>query len=192
MFKKSCAVMAFLFISGSALAQQGFYLGVGYGNGKVTSYGEVVPIPPRGYTLERFRENDSSYKVLAGFRFNKYLGLEGTWQDYGKPDSFNTGIPDILGGDIVATVETTGFQLAALGFLPLADGKFDIFGRLGVTVVDEKLRFSGFPLMAIPQQLGNTSRDENNALFTYGLGVQRRCDGSSPVAACNRPLDLTR
>ena len=91
---------------------------------------------------------------------------------YGKPDSFDTGVPDGSGIDIVATVETTGFQLAALGFLPLADGKFDIFGRLGVTVVDEKLRFSGFPLMAIPQQLGNTSRDENNALFTYCLGVQ--------------------
>ena len=72
----------------------------------------------------------------------------------------------------MATVETTGFQLAALGFLPLADGRFDIFGRVGVTVVDEELKFSGFPLVAIPQQLVNTSHDENNALFTYGLGVQ--------------------
>ena len=173
MFKKLCALVAFLFVSGSALAQKGFYLGVGYGNAEIATHDILVAMPQGSIGFERFEDNDSSYKLLAGFRFNKYIALEGTWQDWGKPDSFNTGILDASGIDIVGTVETTGFQLSALGFLPLADGKFDIFGRLGASVFDEKLKFSGFPpLMAIPQQLVNTSRKDKNALFTYGLGVQ--------------------
>lgn len=174
MYKKSCAIVAFLFISGSALAQQGFYVGVGFGNAELTSKDILVAIPQGGNALDRFTEKDRSFKVQAGYRVNKYFGLEGTWQDYGEPDSFNTGILDTAGNDILAVVEASVFQVAALGFLPLGEGVFDIFGRVGVSVMDEKLRFSGSPppLMAIPQQLINTPRDEKNALFVYGLGAQ--------------------
>ncbi len=172
MFGKSCAVMAFLFISGSALAQQGFYASVGFGSTEVTSKPIFIALPQGGNVLDRFKEDDSSFKVQAGYRFNKYFGAEGTWQDYGDPDPFSTGILDAMGNDIVAHVETTTFQVAALGFLPLGDGVFDIFGRVGVSYVDEELRFSAVPLVAVPFQVINTPRDESNALFAYGLGAQ--------------------
>ena len=172
MYKKSCAVMAFLFISGSALAQQGFYASVGFGSAEVTSKDILIAIPQGGNSLDKFKTDDSSLKVQAGYRFNNYFGFEGTWQDFGDPDAFSTGISDAMGNDIVATVETTTFQFAGLGFLPLGEGVFEIFGRLGVGFVDEELNFSGSPLVAIPQQLVNTSRDDNNVLFAYGLGAQ--------------------
>ena len=171
MFRKSCAIMAFLFISGSALAQQGFYASVGFGTVEVTSK-EIFIAIPQGYALDRFKEDDSSFKAQAGYRLNKYFGVEGTWQDYGKPDPFSTGILDASGNDIVAVVETSTFQVAALGFLPLGEGVFDIFGRAGVSFVNEELRFSAVPLVAVPYQVINTNRDESNALFSYGLGAQ--------------------
>ncbi len=173
MFKKSCAVLAILFVSGSALAQQGFYASVGFGSAEVTSKQILIALPQGGNALDRFKVDDTSIKAQAGFRFNKYFGLEGTWQDYGEPDPFNTGILDVDGNDILAHVETTTFQVAALGFLPLGEGVFDIFGRLGVSYVDEKLRFSAVPVVvAVPFQVVNTSREESNALFAYGLGAQ--------------------
>ena len=171
MLRKSCAIMAFLFISGSALAQQGFYASVGFGTVEVTSK-EIFIAIPQGYALDRFKEDDSSFKAQAGYRLNKYFGVEGTWQDYGKPDPFSTGILDASGNDIVAVVETSTFQVAALGFLPLGEGVFDIFGRAGVSFVNEELRFSAVPLVAVPYQVINTNRDESNALFSYGLGAQ--------------------
>ena len=176
MFRKSCAIMAFLFISGSALAQQGFYASVGFGTAEVTSKPILIALPSGGNVLDHFKEDDSSFKAQGGYRFNKYFGLEGTFQDFGDPDPFSTGISDAMGNDIVAVVETTTFQFAALGFLPLGEGVFDIFGRAGVSYVDEELRFSGSPpLQAIPQianQVINTPRDESNLLFAYGLGAQ--------------------
>ncbi len=175
MFIKSCAIMAFLFISGTALAQQGFYGSVGFGSVEVTSKDIVIGGPiavPLGTTLGRFKGDDGSLKVQGGYRFNKNFGVEGTWQDHGDPDPFSTGILDEVGNDIVAVVETSTFQVAAIGFLPLGDGVFDIFGRAGVSFIDEELRFSGFPPVVNPLQLINTNRDESNALFAYGLGMQ--------------------
>ncbi len=172
MYRKSCVVLAVLFMSGSALAQQGFYASVGFGTAEVTSKDLVIAVPFGGNTLDRYKEDDSSLKIQAGYRFNNYLGFEGTWQDYGDPDAFSTGILDTMGNDIVATIETTTLQIAGLGFLPLGGGVFDIFGRLGVSYVDEQLRFSGSPPVAAPFQVMNTNRDESNLLFAYGLGVQ--------------------
>lgn len=172
MFRKSYAAVAFLFISGSALAQQGFYASVGFGSAEVTSKDLLIAVPLGGNTFASSKEDDSSLKLQAGYRFNKYFGLEGTWQDFGDPDAFNTGTLDAMGNDIVATFETTTLQIAALGFLPIGEGVFDIFGRIGVSLVDEQLRFSGSPLVAVPSQVINTDRDENNALLAYGLGAQ--------------------
>ncbi len=45
MFIKSCAIMAVLFISGTALAQQGFYASVGFGTAEVTSKDIVIGGP---------------------------------------------------------------------------------------------------------------------------------------------------
>ena len=172
MYRKSCTVMAFLFISGSALAQQGFYASVGFGSTEVTSKDILIAVPLGGTTLDSFKADDSSMKVQVGYRFNNYIGFEGTWQDFGDPDAFSTGIPDEMGNDTLAIVETTTFQLAGLGFLPLGEGVFNIFGRLGVSFVDEELRFSGTPVVAVPFQLVNTSGDDNNVMLAYGLGVQ--------------------
>lgn len=175
MFIKSCAIMACLFISGTALAQQGFYGSVGFGSVEVTSkdivIGDLIAVP-LGTTLGRFKGDDTSFKLQGGYRFNKNFGVEGTWQDHGDPGPFSTGILDEVGNDIVAVVETSTFQVAAIGFLPLGDGVFDIFGRAGVSFVDEELRFSGFPPVVNPLQLINTNRDESNILFAYGLGMQ--------------------
>ncbi len=173
MYRKSFVVLAVLFMSGSALAQQGFYAGVGFGKAEVTSKNVLIAVPFGDNILDRFKADDSSLKIHAGYRFNKYFGLEGTWQDFGDPDAFSTGILDEMGDDILATVETTTFQVAALGFLPLGDGVFNIFGRVGVSAVNEKFRFSGVPApVAVPFRVVNTGREGRNALLAYGFGVQ--------------------
>jgi hypothetical protein len=176
MSKKIWAIMAFLFISGTAFAQEGIYGSVGFGNSEVTSnniiIGDLVAVPLGGTTLGRFKGDDTSFKLQGGYRLNKNLAVEVTWQDNGDPDPFSTGILDDMGNDIVAVTESTALQVAALGFLPLGDGVFEIFGRAGVSFVDEKLRYSGFPPVVATLQVYNTNRNESNALFAYGLGMQ--------------------
>lgn len=176
MFMKFCATMSFLLISGTALAQQGFYGSVGFGSSEVRSkniiIGDLVAVPLSGTTLGSFKADDTSYKIQGGYRVNKNFAVEVTWQDNGDPDPFSTGILDEMGNDIVAVVDSSALQVAVLGFLPLGDGVFEMFGRAGVSYVDERLRFSGFPPVAATLQLVNTNRDESNALFAYGLGMQ--------------------
>ena len=176
MLNKLWAVMAILFITGTAFAQEGFYAAVAYGNTEVTSNDIIVSDltvnPLDGTTLDRFKEDDSSYKIQGGYRVNKNFAVEVTWQDNGDPDAFSTGILDDMGEDIEAVVDSTALQIAALGFLPIGNKGFEIFGRAGVSFIDERLRFSGFPPVVSPLQLVNTNSSERNALFAFGFGMQ--------------------
>ena len=65
MFMKSFAVLAALFISGSALAQQGFYVSVGFGSAEVTSKDILIEMPQGGTTLASFKEDDGIDKLMS-------------------------------------------------------------------------------------------------------------------------------
>lgn len=58
-------------------------------------------------------------KVL-GYKFNKYLGVEGEYTDIGK-------VADKVSG----TINGDATSIAAIGFLPLKD-EFNLYGKLGV------------------------------------------------------------
>lgn len=181
MTKRLIAVVLLVLVSSSAIAQQGFYLGVGGGRGDVTTKDILVAVP-QGTAKAILDAGETSYKLIAGYRFGPYFAIEGTYQDFQDPDPFSTGIDDENGDEILGNIETSSLQIAALASLSLADGAFDIYGRLGVSVVDEKLQFSGFPPpMAVPQDLINIDQDANSPLLSYGIGAQLNLGASKNI-----------
>ena len=171
MTKKFIAATLILLAASNAFAQKGFYIGIGGGSGQVTTKDILVAVP-QGTTRKIVDESETSYKLFAGYRFGRFFAIEGTWQDFQDPDPFGTGINDGNGNEILGNVETSSLQIAVVPALSLADGAFEIFGRLGVSVVDEELKFTGTPPpMAIPQEI-NTDSDGTNTLLSYGIGAQ--------------------
>jgi len=85
--------------------QQGFYIGANYGYLRVEGDDD-------------FDEDKDVLEALAGYRFNQYFALEGSFIDFGD-----------YGNDL-AKASTDGYTAAIKGTLPVSDS-FSVFVKLG-------------------------------------------------------------
>ena len=71
---------------------------------------------------------DTAFKVFGGYMFNRHFGVEGAYVDLGEVTYSGSffGSP-VTGG----RVETTGFNVAALGSYPVTE-EFSVFGKIGL------------------------------------------------------------
>lgn len=104
-FKNAAFAVATLAVSSLAFAQTG-YVGIGAGESSTD--------------VNSGTSRDTSYKLYAGYDFNKNWGIEGAWSDLGKP-SFPQG-----------DARETAWSLAGKGMLPIND-RFGLFAKLGAT-----------------------------------------------------------
>jgi OmpA-OmpF porin, OOP family len=92
-----------------------------------------------------FDETDITYSLFVGYRFNRYLAVEGGYADLGKIaySSQSTGAFPNDTGILNANIEseTSGFQLSLLGVLPLSHN-WELYGRLGNLFATNRLRVS--------------------------------------------------
>jgi OOP family OmpA-OmpF porin len=73
---------------------------------------------------------DNAIKVFGGYMFNRHFGVEGAYVDLGEVSySGSFGSAAVNGGK----VETTGFNVAALGSYPVTE-EFSVFGKIGLFI----------------------------------------------------------
>ena len=154
-FELSIALtMALVVLAGPAVAaDNGFYLGASVGQTQ-------LEIDELGEDVESadFSGDDMSYKVFAGFRFITFLGVEGAYRDFGAPED------QVAELDGTVTADLTGYDVAAVGYLPL--GIADIFAKAGMIAWDADLTLDA----------GGSSvsvSDDGEDPF-YGVGFQFR------------------
>jgi OOP family OmpA-OmpF porin len=130
--------------------EAGFFVGAGLGQTKLR-----VTSPE----LEGSGEADETgFKLLAGYQFNRFFSLEGSYYQPGK-------VSESEDGDSI-TLETDVLQGFAVGTLPIIEGRLDVFGKVGLSYWDSKLTASsGF-------QTGSVSDDGTD--LTWGIGVGAR------------------
>jgi OOP family OmpA-OmpF porin len=107
---------AMLAISAPAVAQSdaGWYLGGAYGMTSLNLDTSSLP----GVNVD---DSNTGFKIFGGFQFNKYLGAEVGYVDFGKFAVTSST------GDLSATAYT----LAGVGTLPLNES-FALFGKVGM------------------------------------------------------------
>ncbi len=137
------SLLAFGFTA-SAMASEdgsGAYAGLGYGT---TVFGDN----------DIFKNNslkddaDSGLKVYGGYQFNKIVGVEATYTDYGT-FTYNQG----------QTIDATAMSVGAnLGYNFL-DGQLRPFGLVGLSYLTLDHNFQN-------------SYDDNTVAFAYGVGVE--------------------
>lgn len=102
----------------------GFYVGGGIGqfNAQIDDVDQVDD------TIDAWKEDDTAYKVFAGYRMNRFLAFELDYINLGKPSG-----QSIPGFNTDASVD--GFAPYVVGTLPL--GKwFEVYGRVGYYFYD--------------------------------------------------------
>lgn len=77
-------------------------------------------------------KSDTAYKLQLGYQFNQNFAVEGGYIDLGKGGyaaSFTGGVAN-------ASVKATGWNISAVGILPIND-TFSVFGKVGA--IDAKV-----------------------------------------------------
>jgi OOP family OmpA-OmpF porin len=106
----------------------GFYLGGGVGQFNA----QIDDVDQIDNTIDKWDEDDTAYKVFAGYRLNRFLAFEADYINLGKPSG--AAVP---GFNVDASVD--GFAPYVVGTVPLGQ-YFEVFGRLGYYFYDSNLR----------------------------------------------------
>ena len=141
---------ALALVSSPALAQdqKGFYLGAGLG---MSTIKDACTDVPAGVSCD---DKDTATKFFGGYQFNRNFALELGYTDLGKASASFPGLGS-------ASVESSGFEVLALGIAPLS-ASWSIYGKAGIYLWDVDLKDS-------TGTIGSAS--ESGSSLTYGLGV---------------------
>ena len=125
MFRATIAALILSLASLSAFAaDNGFYLGVGVGQG-------AVEVQESGFD---FDGDDTAYKIIAGFRPLDFFAVEVNYIDLGTAE-------DNVGG-VNIQADTTGVDAFAVFFLPIS--AVDLFAKAGFISWQQDVSASGF------------------------------------------------
>lgn len=132
-----------------ALAQDaGFYLGGSLGQSTFKEFCVDAPV------VLSCEDKDTAWKIFGGYRFNRYVAIEGTYADWGTVRGTLSGpVRDV-------PLSQTGIGVAAVGSFELTP-QFAVFGKAGILMTEQETPASAS---------GNTKRDETE--FHYGLGAR--------------------
>lgn len=149
-------------------ADTGFYIGGSFGKSTVSDFSSSdlnTELASLGITAtSTVDDEDSGWKVFAGYRIMKYLAVEGAYANLGEVSADIISTAPVAGTANVQ-LENKAITLSALGILPLND-KFSLFARLGLNVWDTEVSASGTGLGGT-----NYSDSEDGTGVVYGLGA---------------------
>jgi len=137
---------AMAFAAPAAAQDQGWYAGLhlGQSNAKDACDG----IGGGGVSCD---DEDTAWRILGGYQFNKNLAAEFGYSDLGEASASGPG------GS--ASIESTAWELVAVGSWPFTPN-FSAYGKLGM--------YRGETDASAP----GVSESESNTDLTYGLGVR--------------------
>jgi len=133
------ALPALMGSASASAADNGFYLGGSIGRSNV----EIDK------DLARIDEDDTAYKIIAGFRPLDWLGVEASYVNFGKPE---TG---------AQKADSDGISAFVVGFLPV--GPVDIYAKAGLINADTSVVTAGREVFS-----------EKGTELAYGVGAQFR------------------
>lgn len=156
-------------VSGNAFAQSNaFYVGAGGGGTNFESASLVVTNAPGSaqdvsVTVD---DSDGNLRVFAGYRWTPSLAFEGVWSALGEFEQ----IDDDTGIDV--TSDLTSFDVAAVGMLPLWDGRIDLFARAGLAFWSADTDVVAQQESAVAPAFANRPESSGQDLFwSVGLNI---------------------
>jgi OOP family OmpA-OmpF porin len=157
-FKLTAAITILpLVLASAAFAQDqrelsGFYLGGGLGqfNAGIDDVDDIDA------TVDEWDEDDTAYKIFAGYRLNRFLGVELDYINLGEPSG------SVVPGFNVDT-SVDGFAPYLVGTVPLGP-YFELYGRLGYYFYDATT--------GVENELGDRVEfDEESEDLVWGAGI---------------------
>ncbi len=138
-----------------SIGQSSFDLNKGGLDGVLTTAG-------LGGISSSLNKTDTGYKAQVGYQFNENFAVEGGYIDFGKFAYSST----FTGGSGNFDYKLTGFNVAAIGILPINDA-FSVFGKLGA--INAKVdASSSISIVGIPVSITGQA---TKLVPSWGLGA---------------------
>jgi hypothetical protein len=151
----------------------GFYLGGGFGQFNA----QIDDVDQIDNTVDNWDEDDTAYKVFAGYRMNRFLAFEADYINLGEPSG-----AVVPGRNVDASID--GFAPYVVGTLPL--GRFlELYGKLGYYFYDATVRQED----AVN---GRVQFDEESEDLVWGAGVGANIGEKFNVRFEYERMDLER
>lgn len=96
-------------------------------------------------------DDPTSYSVFGGYRFGKYIAIEGSYIDFGDADD------DI---EPIWNIDASGFDASVLAIFPVTE-TFELFAKVGATTWDAELTEAGYGKI----------EDADGTDVSYGAGL---------------------
>ena len=141
---KKFAIAATCLLLMTPAAWAGAYVGASVGESDATSAG--------------IGGNETSWKILGGYTFMKFAGVEGSYRNLGSMDQ-------TLGTTTIG-LDASSMDVFGVGRLPLGE-KFEVFAKAGYAFIDLDVSVSDPSNPIFGSFSGSTSENE----FAYGAGV---------------------
>lgn len=166
------ALSTFAATAQAQMAERGPYLGGSLGAAKYNGFNQLCrditgALP--GFEIDASCDSDESVfggKIYGGYRWNRYVALEGGFASLGAAD----GNTIIFGRDVSGEISVDALFIELVGSAPLGD-RVRAFGKLGGAAIDAELKTEAFPVpldVAVPQGT-SFSRSFTEPVFGAGL-----------------------
>lgn len=117
-------------------------------------------------------DQSTGLKILLGYRFSRYLAVEGGYTNLGESsmhtDFRGPGVPSVSVGTLDMKYRMSATFVDAVLSLPVGN-YLSLFGHLGVSYTETKADISGEPLTLL---LTNSDKSESKFYEKFGAGVE--------------------
>ena len=131
-----------------------------------------------GFSLGNISQDESGFdiddtigwKIFGGYALNDVLAIEGGYTSFGDADWTLSGFT--LPPGVSTSLETTGFEIAAVGNFPI-NSQFSLFGKVGLLAWDAEVSAS--------DSSGSASDSETGTDVFFGVGGQYEISGNLAI-----------
>lgn len=117
-------------------------------------------------TSSRLEDKGTGYKLQVGYQPIKYFAIEGGYVDLDQAQHTAHVTTGSEGIRSVMTIESSGWNLNAVGILPITN-EFSILAKVGAIRVKEKITVKA----SSGSEFASDSSSDSNSEVLYGLGI---------------------
>ena len=171
------AALMLLTAAGASAQDQGFYIGAGAGSTELELEIIAISLPllpaPGPAFPTNVRANDTGFRLMGGYRFNRHFGVQIGYTDLG---TFSENDPT---DTTRVSVDADSIDLSGVLFIPLGDsGAFDLFARAGLSSWNADLRLTDLSSMPAFPEFG---LDDSGEDLMWSIGGQWNSGSSKRI-----------
>ncbi len=120
-------------------------------------------------------DNDTGWKIFAGYRFNQYIAVELGYQDFGDMDA-KTRILSPVSGTVKTNTDVDAFNLSVNLGAPITD-EWSVFAKLGYMDWDADVKSK----VSINGVNSSSHNSDSGSDFIWGLGFSYKINDSFDI-----------